>query len=347
MHPPFKRDRTDEFFATMNTPILESALAEAAAVLRAGGMVALPTETVYGLGADAANPEALAQIFALKGRPADHPLIVHLGEADQLGHWARDMPGVTHDLFARFWPGPLTLVLRKQPGVLDLVTGGQDTVAVRIPAHPVALGLLRAFGGGVAAPSANRFGRISPTTAEHVREEFGPRCPLVLDGGPCAVGLESTILSLVGATPRILRPGGISPAELAEVLGELPSFSGSIQMQPRVPGSIEGHYAPATPLTALAGDPLWNTVVARTQQGDRVAVLCLGAPPAGVDPRVHITSLQAEPGEYARQFYAALRALDREGYAYIFIEAPPRDAGWLAVWDRLKRAVHGSGVHPR
>jgi L-threonylcarbamoyladenylate synthase len=327
----------------MNTPVPESVLAEAVAVLRGGGIVAMPTETVYGLGADAANPAALKQVFALKGRPADHPLIVHVGDADQVARWAREVPDVVGDLVARFWPGPLTIVLRKQPDVPDLVTGGQDTVAVRMPNHPVALTLLRAFGGGIAAPSANRFGRISPTTADHVREEFGPHCPLVLDGGPSDVGLESTILSLADETPCILRPGGISADDLAKILGAPPRSGGDATPKPRVPGSTEAHYAPLTALVALSRDTVWDTAAARARQGDRVAVISLGAPPPGVDARVAVTALSDVPAEYGHRFYATLRDLDREGFACIYVEAPPEKTPWIAVRDRLRRAVHGSG----
>lgn len=329
----------------MHPLISNSTFAEAAALLRAGGLVALPTETVYGLGADASNVDALARIFELKGRPSNHPLIVHLGDVDQLERWARNVPSVARQLIARFWPGPLTLVLHKQPAVPDLVTGGQDTVAVRMPAHPVALELLQVFGGGIAAPSANRFGRISPTTAEHVREEFGDRCPMVLDGGPCNVGLESTILSLVDSTPRVLRPGGIVPADLEEVLGELPRFVDTTQPQPRVPGALKAHYAPVTALAVLPADRLWDVAAARAHAGDRIAVLCVEGPPAYADPRLHIASLPASHAGYAQGFYATLRALDRKGYTRIYVEAPPSDTAWLDVWDRLERAAQGSGTH--
>jgi len=330
----------------MQTTYPKALLEEAAEVLRAGGLVAMPTETVYGLGADAANVDALARVFALKGRPVNHPLIVHLGDAGQLGVWARDVPPLAWRLVERFWPGPLTLVLRKAPTVSDLLTGGQDTVAVRVPAHPLALALLQTFGGGVAAPSANRFGRISPTAAEHVREEFGASCPLVLDGGPCTVGIESTILSLSDGAPRVLRPGGITPADLAEVIGEEPISTDPTPSQPRVPGSLQAHYAPATPLVALASEVLWERAAQHAQRGDRVAVIALGPPPSGTDSRLSILSLPDRAAGYAQLFYAALRQLDRQGFGCIYVEAPPRGATWLAIQDRLGRAVHGSGTPP-
>ncbi|WP_442770390.1 L-threonylcarbamoyladenylate synthase, partial [Zoogloea ramigera] len=191
-------------------------------LLRQGELVALPTETVYGLGADALNPDAVAKIFAAKGRPSDHPLIVHLADASQIMTWAREVPKDAIALARAFWPGPLTLILKRDESVPDLVTGGQDTVGLRVPNHPVALELLRAFGSGVAAPSANRFGRISPTTAEHVRQELGERVALILDGGACAVGLESTIVDLSRGVPVILRPGAIGADDIARVLGRRP-----------------------------------------------------------------------------------------------------------------------------
>jgi tRNA threonylcarbamoyl adenosine modification protein (Sua5/YciO/YrdC/YwlC family) len=199
----------------------------AAALLRAGELVAFPTETVYGLGADASNPGAIARIFAAKGRPADHPLIVHLPDAGQLERWAVDIPEAAHGLAAAFWPGPLTLILRRHPSVSDAITGGQDTVGLRVPNHPLALQLLREFGGGVAAPSANRFGRISPTTAAHVRDELGAAVSMILDGGPCAVGIESTILDLSAGRARILRPGMLDAAAIAAVLGYPPAWARS------------------------------------------------------------------------------------------------------------------------
>ena len=231
----------------------------AVALLRQGELVALPTETVYGLGADALNPAAVAKIFAAKGRPSDHPLIVHLADAEQIVDWARDIPREAIALARAFWPGPLTLILKKEEGVPDIVTGGQDTVGLRVPNHPVALELLRAFGGGVAAPSANRFGRISPTTAEHVRQELGERVPLILEGGACQVGLESTILDLSRDVPVILRPGAIGVDDIARVIGRRPRLRGEEQQPdaaPRVSGALAAHYAPRTPLELVASAEL-------------------------------------------------------------------------------------------
>ena len=224
--------------------------ARAIELLCAGELVAIPTETVYGLGADAANPAAVAKIFAAKGRPADHPLIVHLAGHDAVDRWAEQVPAVAWELMETFWPGPLTLILKKQAWVPDAVTGGQDTVGLRVPGHPVALELLRRFAAvagehaGIAAPSANRFGRISPTTAAHVQEELGDQVPLILDGGACKVGIESTIVDCSRGQPVVLRPGHIAPTHLEAVLGLVPLIE-TATGAPRVSGSLEAHYAPA------------------------------------------------------------------------------------------------------
>lgn len=299
----------------------------AAARLSAGELVAFPTETVYGLGADATNAEALGKVFRLKGRPADHPLIVHLASAVQLSDWATDIPASGRDLAERFWPGPLTLVLKRQPGVLDAVTGGQETVALRVPAHPLAQALLRRFGGGIAAPSANRFGHISPTTAAHVRSEFG-EAVMVLDGGPCGVGLESTILDLSSGTPRVLRPGGVTLEALGAVL-KRPILSGSTTTSPRVSGSLTRHYAPQTP-TFLLPD-----AAPVRQNGDAVLTHRRTLNPSAKD----VLPLPDDPVAYARGLYGALRELDARGYGRLLIETVPDRPEWNAVRDRLSRAA--------
>jgi len=218
------------------------ALALAVERLRAGQLVAFPTETVYGLGADASNPQAVVRVFALKGRPANHPVIVHLASTADVERWARRVPPAARELIAKFAPGPITLILPKAKNVSDVITGGQTSVGLRFPSHPVAQRLLRTFAGGVAAPSANRFGRISPTTAQHVADEFGAESPLIIDGGPCDVGIESTIVDFTRNAAVLLRPGGVSAADLAEALGYMPlSPSGK---SPRVSGSLPSHYAP-------------------------------------------------------------------------------------------------------
>ncbi|MGE5467078.1 MAG: L-threonylcarbamoyladenylate synthase [Ignavibacteria bacterium] len=313
----------------------------AAELLHAGELVAFPTETVYGLGADAANPAAVAKIFAAKGRPADHPLIVHLPGDDHLERWARDIPEAAYELAEAFWPGPLTLILKRRPGVPDAVTGGQDTVGLRIPGHPLALELLRAFDGGVAAPSANRFGHVSPTTAQHVRDDLGSAVALVLDGGPCRVGIESTILDLSGARPAILRPGMIGIEAIANILGDMPE-QGAGAKAPRVSGSLEAHYAPRTRLALIPGDGLAiavrNAIVAR----EKTAVIsCFEAP---LEHELIVwRRAPSDAAGFAHDLYANLHDLDKLGCARIVVQSPPQTEPWRAVMDRLKRAAAGSG----
>jgi len=314
----------------------------AVALLRAGDLVAFPTETVYGLGADAANAAAVAKIFAAKGRPADHPLIVHLPDASHLSRWAREIPADAEQLAAAFWPGPLTLILKRQANVPDAVTGGQDTVGLRVPNHPLVLELLAAFDGGIAAPSANRFGRISPTTADHVREELGGRVPLVLDGGACPVGIESTILDLSRGTPVLLRPGAIGAADIARVLGRAPETAAPQAETPRVSGSLEAHYAPRTPLQLVSSDGLLFALRNALVAGEKVAVL---APTAQAISHDLVTWKQspAEPAGFAHDLYASLRELDALGCVRLLVQQPPAGQAWLAVNDRLRRAAAGSG----
>ncbi len=318
----------------MSTP---ADLALALAALRRGEAIGLPTETVYGLAADASRPEAVRRIFALKGRPADHPLIVHIADASQLDRWARDVPDAARTLAAAFWPGPLTLILRKQADVPDEVTGGQPTVGLRCPDHPLALALLRAFDGGLAAPSANRFGHVSPTTAAHVREEFGSAVPVVLDGGDCAVGIESTILDLSGDAPRILRPGRITRAQIEALVGAV--GEGSDALSPRASGTLDAHYAPRTALMLLRREAIAAEAHEQQVLGKRVAVLALGELPAGL-PGI---ALPASPEAYAHGLYAALRSLDALGANLLLAERPPDSRQWLAVNDRLRRSAAGAG----
>ncbi len=315
-------------------------------LLRAGELVAFPTETVYGLGADAANPAAVAKIFAAKGRPADHPLIVHLAGHDAVDHWAEQVPAVAWELMETFWPGPLTLILKKQAWVPDAVTGGQDTVGLRVPGHPVALELLRRFAasgghGGIAAPSANRFGRISPTSAAHVQEELGDRVPLILDGGPCAVGIESTIVDCSRGEAVVLRPGHISPAHLEAVLGCRPAIE-TATGAPRVSGSLAAHYAPQTPMRLIAGERLLDFLNAQRHKGDACGVISYNLPPHAGMPHIW-RMLPADPVGYAHELYAALRDMDHAGMSLITVEALPDDPAWAAVADRLRRAVAGAG----
>ena len=324
----------------------------AAQALRAGELVAFPTETVYGLGADARNPTALAKIFAAKGRPADHPLIVHLPDATHLAQWAIDIPGAAHTLAAACWPGPLTLILKRHPAVPDLVTGGQDTVGVRVPNHPVALALLREFGSGIAAPSANKFGHISPTTAAHVKEELGDAVAMILDGGACAIGIESTIVDMTSPIPRILRPGAISVDSLRQQLDAPVHEAYAAQppghASPRVSGSLAAHYAPRTPLRLCAMEALPAAVKAALQQGKRVAVLAPGrlpgiAPSLPANQQIIRRIASADFAQYAHDLYATLRELDATDCDLILVAAPPDNLAWSAINDRLRRAAAGSG----
>ena len=334
---------------------MNDSFAEAVRLLQAGMLVAFPTETVYGLGADAANPEAVAKIFAAKGRPADHPLIVHLPGAAYLDRWAVDIPPAAWELAEAFWPGPLTLILKRAPGVPDAVTGGQDTVGVRVPAHPLALGLLRAYaqaGGGlggmcgVAAPSANRFGRISPTDAAHVRDELGDAVAMVIDGGRCDVGIESTIVDLsrgADAAPRLLRPGRITPEQIGAVIGVMPEWPQGAAGAPRVSGALEAHYAPLTPMRVVQSEALDIVLTTLSAEGRSVGLLAY-SPHSGVLLPPHaLRRLPADPDGYAHGVYAALRELDQAGNDLIVVEAIPADLAWAAVADRLRRATCGSG----
>ncbi len=305
----------------------------AAQILRDGGLVAFPTETVYGLGADASNPEAIRKIFVAKGRPADHPVIVHIADASELKHWAAQVPNSAWVLAEKFWPGPLTLVLKRAGRVSDLITGGQDTVGVRVPSHPLARQLLKAFGGGIAAPSANSFGRLSPTTARHVGEELGDAVELVLDGGPCAVGIESTIVDLSGAQPSILRPGAISAAQIEEALSVTLGVLSS--MSPRVPGALATHYAPRTALVLTHDQDVESFIEGRVSG---VAVLARRSRPRNSRAALWQVAPQSA-SEYAQHLYALLRRMDSAGCALIVVESPPDLPEWTAVRDRLQRAA--------
>ena len=316
-------------------------IARAVELLRAGGLVAFPTETVYGLGADASNPEAVAKIFAAKGRPQDHPVIVHLADVSQLDSWAREVPEAARRLAQRYWPGPLTMILKRAPRVSDAVTGGQDNVGLRVPAHPVAQNLLRAFGSGIAAPSANRFGRVSPTAAAHVEAEFadGPTSGvgLILDGGACEVGIESTIVDLSRGGCVLMRPGRIGASEIGKTAGCNPeSTERRLDKAPRAPGMLQIHYAPNTPLHLVARDVLLREVKPEH------AVLAFGSPAAGAT-REHWIAAAPDAVAYAHDLYANLRRLDALACTRMLVEQPPAGEAWVAVTDRLRRAAAGSG----
>jgi L-threonylcarbamoyladenylate synthase len=317
----------------------EAAIDYAAGLLRKGRLVAFPTETVYGLGADAANPEAVRKIFQVKGRPSNHPLIVHLASLDQLEDWAKDIPPVAQLLAERFWPGPLAMILNKKSEVPLEVTGGQQTVGLRVPAHPVALSLLRKFGGGIAAPSANRFCRISPTQAQHVKEELGEDVDLILDGGPCQVGVESTIVDLSGERPRLLRSGKITVHELEQVLKTpLLPFSPEEEADVRAPGMLAVHYAPLTPAYRCGADRLVEAVKHCAEQKLRLGVL-LYREALPVKRRIHAIRMPEQAEAYAQALYSALRDLDHRRFDKILVEEPPEGEDWRAINDRLRKAT--------
>lgn len=307
----------------------------AARALREGGLIGLPTETVYGLGADASNELAVRRIFAVKGRPSNHPLIVHVASAEVARRWAASWPDEAARLANAFWPGPLTLIVKRSSLASDAVTGGQDTVGLRVPDHPLALELLRVFDGGLAAPSANRFGRVSPTTARHVRDELGDDVELVLDGGACRVGVESTIVDLSGSAPRLLRPGGVPKEAVERVLGrEVPLATHATDV--RAPGMLASHYAPRAGLWLVTTATLADEVAKRLAAGAKVAVVA----PKGTAIPDGVTrfELPDDDGGYARALYATLREVDERGLDVV-LAVPPAESGvGLAVVDRLRRA---------
>lgn len=307
-------------------------------VLRAGGLVAFPTETVYGLGADASNVKAVKRVFAAKGRPHDHPLIVHLASIAQVSEWARDVPLSAQRLAEKFWPGPLTLVLQRAPHVNDVVTGGQDTVALRVPSHPLAHALLKAFGGGVVAPSANRFGHVSATTAQHVRDEFGGAVDCMLDGGECEVGIESTIVDVSRGQAALLRPGWINARDLETALGSALAAAGA--NAPRAPGMLEKHYAPSTPVMLVEADLIYELAASLSRQGQRVAVLARTARRPMIASLIWVEA-PVDAAAYAHALYAHLRALDDGQSAVMIVEEPPHAIEWAAIRDRLTRAAAG------
>lgn len=311
----------------------------AVCLLLNGKVVAFPTETVYGLGADATNARAVAKIFELKGRPSDHPLIVHISDPDNLEKWVYDVPVAARKLADHFWPGPLTLILKTAPRMPSLVTGGEDTVGLRCPSHPMAQALLREFAahgsGAIAAPSANKFGHVSPTTAQHVRDEFGPDLYL-LDGGDCDVGLESTILDFSRGSPVLLRPGAVTRQDIEDLIQD--RVRDRDADAPRAPGTLAAHYAPRTALQLVEGVKL----DARARGERDVAVLALRAAPKDAKARKWIHA-PSDAGGYGHDLYANLRRLDAAGAGTILVEAPPASAEWEAVNDRLGRAAAGSG----
>lgn len=324
------------------------AILHAARLLEEGELVALPTETVYGLGADAEQPEAVNKIYLAKGRPPNHPVIVHVAPGADIAYWAKDIPPEATMLIEAFWPGPLTLILKRADRIPDTVSGGQDTVGIRCPSHPVARDLLLAFKGGkggIAAPSANKFGHVSPTTAQHVRDEFGegPDSPVaaILDGGQSQVGIESTIIDLSRMAthgPVLLRPGHIGTDDIAKVLGVAPGLPDAAA--PRASGTLEAHYAPRTPVALVATGELASTIASLSASGKQVALIhCTRQATALL--AAHF-ALPSEPVGYAHGLYAALRAMDARKSSIILIEMPPSSPAWQGINDRLRRAAHDS-----
>lgn len=317
-------------------------IARAATVLRDGGTVAFPTETVYGLGGDASSTDAIANVFALKGRPRSHPLIVHLPAGARLEDWALEVPVAAQQLIRVAWPGPLTIILKRGPRVSLAATGGLDTVGLRVPAHPVAQALLRAFGGAIAAPSANRFGAVSPTTAAHVVADLGGDVDYILDGGACQVGIESTIVDLSRGRPVLLRPGGMSRAAIELIVGPLESADVSA---PRAPGTLATHYAPRAQVLAVesAQVPAILTAIAPEV---RVAVLAPRSAFTVWPPlEVRMYALPDDIEGMARQLYAAMRDLDAAGVDVVIAALPPAAGLGEAVGDRLRRAAGPRSRH--
>ena len=315
------------------------AIAEAARIIREGGLVAFPTETVYGLGADACNPMAVARIFEVKRRPRIDPIIVHVASAESARLYGRFPDNLANLLMSRFWPGPLTLVVPRDARVPPIVTAGLDTVAIRMPAHPAALALIRASDRALAAPSANPFGSVSPTEARHVADQLSDQIDLILDGGRCTVGIESTVLSLTGPVPRILRAGGLPAEAIRDVVGEL-EWSMDSSDRPEAPGQMERHYATLTPLEVLEeGNP-----EARPQSGERVGLLSLTDPGCGCPyAAVEVLSPSGDMREAAANLFAALHRLDRLKLDRLVAFTLPERGLGVAIMDRLRRcAVRGS-----
>lgn len=331
-------------------------IAEAAAILELGGLVAFPTETVYGLGADAENPAAIARIYKAKGRPSNHPVIVHLAPEADIFYWATSIPDQARELIAAFWPGPLTLILPRAPHIPDAVSGGQDTIGLRCPSHPVAIALLRAFRhgkGGIAAPSANKFGHVSPTTAQHVRDEFSQALGsnqntqhetfigAILDGGQSEVGIESTIIDLsrpITHGPVLLRPGHISAVQIANVIGVVPISSDT--NAPRVSGALDAHYAPNTPVALIDRKQLEITIEGLLSAGRRIALMHYTKRAKNDDCIQAI--LPNIPDGYAHDLYATLRWLDGVNADVILVETTPQEPSWQGINDRLRRAAFDS-----
>ena len=318
----------------------------AAQALREGKLVALPTETVYGLAADASNAKAVQRIFSVKGRPTNHPLIVHIADADQLSSWARDIPAVAYVLADAFWPGPLTMLLWRHESVCDEVTGGRDTVGLRVPAHELTLAVLREFGGAVAAPSANRFGKVSPTTAAHVDSDLGSDVDVILDGGACTVGVESTIVDLTTDQPTVLRLGAVTIEQLTEVLGSAPLLQvPHLETNAKAPGTLASHYSPSARVVLTSNELLENALLTVLAENPTQKIAVLAPHQSSVlDQAQFIDIVELEPAgdadHYANVLYDRLRLVDRLGIDIVVCIPPPEDGIGQAVRDRLQRAAN-------
>lgn len=314
----------------------EKEIEKAVTVLRQGGLVAIPTETVYGLAADANNPKAVKKIFHIKNRPLSHPVIVHIADISQLKEWATDISDEALQLAKHYWPGPLTLILKKTKQVSDIITGGQDTVGLRIPNHPLTQCVLKKLGSGVAAPSANRFGRISPTTADAVREELGNKVDYILDGGQCAIGVESTIVDASTDQLRILRPGMISAEHIEKLLNR--TLTSDKKNHPRVSGNLKSHYAPQTKMILMdQEETLYLKKINREIKKSAIAIMTrkkINVPQSNI---IYF-SMPDDPELYAHDLYQTLREIDRHAFHTIFVEEIPDDPAWDAIRDRLKKA---------
>ncbi len=310
-------------------------ISAAARLLTEGRLVAFPTETVYGLGADALNPSAVRRVYEAKSRPFGHPLIIHVGNMHLLDELAQDIPDNARALVRHFWPGPLTLVLKASDNVPRIVTGGQDTVAIRFPAHPMAIALLKEFGGGVVGPSANKFGHLSPTKAADVDSDFGPEVDLILNGASCPVGIESTIIGFDGEFPIMLRPGMITKRAISAEISK--EFFEAGAEPPRVPGSLSAHYAPTTRLVVLHADDIRRYLKENSELHD-VALLTI-TPLFKTHPNNKMIVASTDPDNYAKNLYESLRELDRVGAKIIIVESVPLTDAWDGIRDRLERAA--------
>jgi len=320
---------------------LENQINKAVNLLKQGELVVFPTETVYGLGADASNQDAVLKIYELKKRPKNHPLIVHLASMSMIENWVYGFNKTACQLAQAFWPGPMTLILKKSPSVLNCVTGGYDTVAIRIPSHPIAQRLLQLFNGGIAAPSANSFGKLSPTQARHVHKELGPKVKMVLDGGRCQCGLESTIIDVTGDQPNILRYGAISAKAIEQVIGNTQDLNKASTIA--APGKLEAHYAPNTKMRIVSSDRLLTFI--KQQLEDQKTVSVLARQSALINhPSVTWIEMPKEAEGYAYELYEALHCADEKQRDMIIIENIPRAQDWLAIHDRLKKAECGSQI---